>query len=237
MSDADVKYPHLRRWDSRDPATGTQNYMGGDYSDYFVAPCSRTRDTADEALTKSNWEAQKKELAEIAEESEVTWRVGEFSHWACGWYEIVLIHESATACLKLADELAKRKDAYPVLDESRYSEIQEEQCEEAFNDWGRKEVVSEILKQYEDIDLTEEDLEAWYEMRRSSDMPVEYPEGYMHNDLDFEAWLDVMFRNAAEYGNSGWYTTSDYAEVFAETDDGKSLRSTTLHRRESEKSS
>ena len=87
------------------------------------------------------------------------------------------------------------------------------------------------------IELTEEDLEAWYEMRRSSDMPGEYPEGYMHNDLDFEAWLDVMFRNAAEYGNSGWYTTSDYAEVFAETDDGKSLRSTTLHRRESEKSS
>jgi hypothetical protein len=145
VTHSDLYQPeNLRRWSSADPATGTRtNYIGEDLSDFYVAPCSITRDTAD-ALTLSNWETMLEELDALIEHEES----GEhtFNHWACGWYSLFIIHETDTAALKTADDMAAALADYPVLDEEALSEKEHEEATEAWESWGRSDWRSTVEK-------------------------------------------------------------------------------------------
>ncbi|MFO7958193.1 MAG: hypothetical protein R6X33_13990 [Candidatus Brocadiia bacterium] len=96
----------LNKWER------AENYMGKDYSDYYVA-YSKSRDAS--PLEKSNWDAF---LKELRDEDGV--EIVRFNHWAVGWVEVILIHEDAEEALNKAEDLSNEMAQYPLLDEEDY---------------------------------------------------------------------------------------------------------------------
>lgn len=138
-------HPHnLERWNPS-PTTydSAANYCGADLSAFYVAPISNTRDTSD-ALTLSNWRVISAELDKLIGHDESG--AHSFGHWACGWYELYLIHESDSAALQCADEWASSLANYPVADECDYSELEYEQEQYSWDSWGRRDWRNHVEK-------------------------------------------------------------------------------------------
>lgn len=91
-----------------------------DRQDWLVAPCSVNRDSS--VLEQSNWSVQ----AEIAQDADPTYTDHEshsFNHWACGWFEILLVRPGSPAADAL-DKLEAALSDYPVADDADYSSAQ-----------------------------------------------------------------------------------------------------------------
>ena len=88
-----------------------------DQQDWFVAPCSHTRDS--DHLEESNWEQQLRALAECDPNGN-DHAVARFGHWGPGWVEIVLLRPD-TAAARAGEELREQLAGYPVLDEEDFS--------------------------------------------------------------------------------------------------------------------
>ena len=137
---------NLERWNTADPAAGfAGNYVGADLSDFYLAPVSITRDTAD-SVSLSNWQVITEELERLAQHDETG--VTRMGHWACGWYEIFLIHHTDTKALERADQWAADLASYPVADESHLSELElalesEEWQRNGESDW--REAIAKAL--------------------------------------------------------------------------------------------
>ena len=142
---------HIERWSAGAGASSwdsAANYVGTDFSEFFLAPIHRTRDTAD-AVTLSNWRVVAAELEQLAEHEETG--IASMGHWACGWYEIFLIHETDTAALQAADRWAASLADYPVADESDMADLEQEEEEEAWERWGMaewRETLARALEPY-----------------------------------------------------------------------------------------
>ena len=138
---------HLERWSPADPAFGsTDNYMGADLSAFYVAPISNGRDTCD-SVTLSNWRVISAELELLAKHDESG--VSRFGHWAVGWYELWLIHESDSTALQCADQWAAELESYPVASESDLSELEQEEEGEAWERWAASEWRSVLISALE----------------------------------------------------------------------------------------
>ncbi len=105
---------------------------------WIVAPVGRNRDTAS-ALELSNWEAQLKELGGESDNVEVH----RFGHWACGWFEVVLVHPTMA---DKVEHIQDRLDSYPVLDEDLASELEFEQQAGAWDSCYRSEFRDQITR-------------------------------------------------------------------------------------------
>lgn len=116
-------YQHISRW------TRESNYMGDDYSDYYVI--AETNRDADE-LMDSNFSAIKKTLEDKGIEFiDIT-----FNHWAVGWTEMLMIKEDNEEGLNLADELNRSlEEDYPVLDDDDYNERRNERVQEYYKEF------------------------------------------------------------------------------------------------------
>ena len=91
------------------------NYSGFDYAGWLCGP-SRSRDS--DILAESNFQTALEMLGgEIEDQIEVR-RVG---HWACGWFEQIMVKATSPKAQELF-EIHKSLKQYPVLDESDFSE-------------------------------------------------------------------------------------------------------------------
>lgn len=93
--------------------------------DWLVCPCTRNRDSG--CLDNANFQAT---LNILGGESD-TVEVHRFGHWACGWFEIVL----------LSPERAEDLDSvtpsdYPVLDDHLLSELENEEQLQCWPSYG-----------------------------------------------------------------------------------------------------
>jgi len=89
-----------------------------EYEDWYVAPVMITRDTEEYSLDYSNYYS----LLEILEkENEDDYTELSFGHWACGWFNIILIKPN-TELYKKVEEIEKGLQEYPVINEENYSE-------------------------------------------------------------------------------------------------------------------
>lgn len=116
-----------------------------DKQDWFVAPCSRTRDS--NIRENSNFEACLKSLGGEDE----TVEVASFGHWACGWFEIILVHPSRL------DEVERIEGAlahYPVLDDHDLAMREADTIDEAWDLYGLGELVDVMQKEFELADNT-----------------------------------------------------------------------------------
>lgn len=101
------------------PSTHDARGLGlPDRQDWLVCPVTQSRDS--EALERSNFRVAVRRLGGESE----TVEVHRFGHWACGWFEILLV---APSRLPDAQGLAESLDDYPVLDEMDLSELENEE--------------------------------------------------------------------------------------------------------------
>jgi len=115
------------------------SYAGQTWYDYFGTGQGRSRDS--DALERANFQATLNALGFKGEETpddcptindEPTRVIVRENHWACGWVEWIAIHKSDDKGLKIADEIAENLENYPVIDEELYSEIEDEDCNETW---------------------------------------------------------------------------------------------------------
>lgn len=100
-------------------------YLLDDYKDYFYLPLLLTRDS--EPLEQSNYECAKEvvwEASNMGETTELT-----FSHWACGWLKLIVIHQDDKPGIIAAINLVKALEDYPVLNEERFAELELEEAQ------------------------------------------------------------------------------------------------------------
>ena len=82
-------------------------------------------------LTESNWQVFIDGLEKTNSED---WRILRFGHFACGWYEIVILRPNSASydyyiqCLEILED-------YPILDEDHYSALQYENFNQAIEDF------------------------------------------------------------------------------------------------------
>lgn len=126
----------------------------GDFSalarrqDWLVCPVMRTRGS--DVLTRANWAAQDNALAAQAALDEVETHT--FNHWACGWYELVIVKPN-TRAHEIAAEIACSLEGYGVLSDEIYAETEYENAREV---WDR----SDVIETLRDAGVSERTLEA-----------------------------------------------------------------------------
>lgn len=86
-----------------------------DQGAWLVVPTGLNRDSG--CLDESNSQAA---LAMMGGESE-TVEVHRFGHWACGWFEIIIVAPDSDAAI-VAHDIESALSDYPVLDDLDYSE-------------------------------------------------------------------------------------------------------------------
>lgn len=88
---------------------------------WFVAPCSRNRDSG--LLATCNWESQL-QIIKAADPSGEDYEIHSFNHWACGWFEILIVRPGSSA-QQAAEDIAAALASYPILDDSAFSEAED----------------------------------------------------------------------------------------------------------------
>ena len=127
---------HLDQWDHPTGVDSDSNFIGdSDHlrDHYYLAPVSTSRDA--NILTRSNWEVVTDDILKY--KRHVDTEICRFDHWACGWYEQLLIHKSDTKALKVAEEWCCALENYPVASDEHYSKLQ---WDEAAEYWERMDI-------------------------------------------------------------------------------------------------
>lgn len=112
-----MTYENIKRW------TLPDSYAGPEYPDYYLF-LGQHRDSS--CLDRSNFRSG---LKIIGGETE-TVRVICDGHWAVGWIEYILIHESDADALAMADEILGAIEEYPVVVESDFCELEREEADD-----------------------------------------------------------------------------------------------------------
>ena len=130
MTDTAYRPTHLKLW------TRPDSYWGTQWDGWFPF-LGQSRDS--DPLERSNYRVALAALRKVEdpngtgdEEDSATVQEEHANHWACGWVETIMIHESDTAALQTADEMAARLLAYPVLDEEDWSNLEYEEAQETW---------------------------------------------------------------------------------------------------------
>jgi len=104
----------------------SENYIGESYYDYYVLlSCNRDSGLVEES---NFWSA----LRMLNGESD-TVKVVRAKHWAVGWVEMILIHESDTKSVDKGIEIEKALENYPILDEDAFGEMLSEKETEMYD--------------------------------------------------------------------------------------------------------
>lgn len=150
-----MTYKHLTKWTSKDPATGTQNYLGTDCSNYYIV-YTKTRDS--DILAESNYAGILADLNTKFDNHESI-QVLSFNHWACGYYDQIAIDSDLATkdILDYAEKILNDLDRYPVFDDEDYSN---RRCEQAGLDLEelKKDIENECEYTKEFKNLTDEQL-------------------------------------------------------------------------------
>ena len=105
----------LKRW------TRAPNYIGQTYYDHFVV-IGQHRDS--DSLTRSNFQVALKMLGGESEQVGVI----RSTHWAVGWVEAIMVHESASKeLLETAQEILESLEQYPVLDDDHWGQLEHDE--------------------------------------------------------------------------------------------------------------
>lgn len=113
---------HLKRW------TMPDHYFGEVWPAYYSSGVGQSRDS--DALERSNFFCM---LRELGGETETVQVVRE-SHWAVGWVEWIAIHQDDEKALQVADAIKGKLKDYPVVDESHWSEVEQEDANLTWKD-------------------------------------------------------------------------------------------------------
>jgi len=113
----------------------SENYIGETYNDYYVL-LSRHRDSG--LVEESNfWSA----LKALNGESD-TVKIIRSKHWAVGWIEVILIHESDTKSVEKGNKIEESLKSYPIFNDDDFYERESEKIDEYIEEI-RKDIANE----------------------------------------------------------------------------------------------
>ena len=110
-----------------------------DQQDWLVLPIGLKRDSG--ALEKANWEAAQDRLPGP---DGGAWEIHHFGHWACGWFEIMLLRPGSDAIEVGGNIEEEMNNGYPVLDEELLMQYETEDADESWDCWAREEAWSAL---------------------------------------------------------------------------------------------
>jgi len=113
----------LKRWEN------APNYMGEDFSDYYVVT-SFSRDS--NVYEVANFIGIANYLMDIEPESEQGWKIARFGHWMHGYLYFILVHKDSPL-VALCEAIARSLREYPIFDEGVLAEC-EAMIEESLSD-------------------------------------------------------------------------------------------------------
>lgn len=114
-----------------------------DIGEWYVLPVMQNRDSG--ILTRCNFNCAIEILG--TEENEFI-QVHRFNHWANGWFEIILISPDDIKTLEIAEEIISSLSNYPILDEMKYSQMENDEI----NDYWEHMSISERLDYIHEVD-------------------------------------------------------------------------------------
>jgi len=129
-----MKESILKRWSS------AENYLGEDFSEYFIVT-SFNRDS--NVYEVSNFLAIARHLSAIESESDSGWKIVRFSHWMCGYFYSILVHENSPLVPECEAIVIAMKE-YPIYNEDVLSECKS-QIEEKLSEIEDTETRIEML--------------------------------------------------------------------------------------------
>ena len=132
-----MKLPKYRDWAPTDfdcEGKGLGWTVDEDRGEWLLAPVILTRDAG--PLQRSNWETVAGELELGREEFADDVEELEFGHWACGWFRVLIVRPDSEAAA-LALEWAESLSGYGVADEERLAQLEAEEEDEAWENYGR----------------------------------------------------------------------------------------------------
>ncbi len=132
----------IRYADYRPTSSDSSGLGCEDRQDWLVAPCGTNRGAG--ALQRANWKAQKAILdaADTGEDVEEH----RFGHWACGWFDIVLVRPGSKAACE-ASALEGALEDYPIVSEEVFSEEEAEEADQIFANCYRPKERIELLRE------------------------------------------------------------------------------------------
>jgi len=148
MSELLQRYADFRPT-SFDPAGLARHRMGYDDDDcdrssWLVCPTSQTRDSG--TLAQSNYAQMLAALEECDPEGEHH-EEHRFGHWACGWFEVIIVRPDSPA-QKVAEDAASALADYPILNDEDHSERESEEQVRDWHSFAREDFIKEMLEAY-----------------------------------------------------------------------------------------
>lgn len=126
----------LERYGSHRPTPADSHIRVDEIEDWLLVPVMRTRDSG--IAEESNFKAASELLEEACgpEDRENGWEIHRFEHWGPGWYEIIVV-EPGSKAQKVAEDIAKRLEQYPLLNEDDVGEREHEETIENIKSEGK----------------------------------------------------------------------------------------------------
>jgi len=147
----------MKTYSQHIPTCFDQHIELEDRETWILLPVSITRDTP--AADTSNFYTT---LDMLGGESD-TVELHRFGHWGPGWYEIIIVHPDSLQA-KIAYDIARSLEDYPLLDEEDYSRREHEDAIESWGNYGardyRKDIEAELdtlLQEYQEAEPPKRD--------------------------------------------------------------------------------
>jgi hypothetical protein len=130
----------MQTFDEMHEKCGSCMYWG-DYGTWLVC-LGQHRDS--NCIDRSNFRIAQQELEAINSDCCVIERE---NHWAVGWVEHLLINPANAQAVAAGEAIKQRLENYPVLDEEDWSNLEQEEAEQAWKDcYNWKERIEYIRK-------------------------------------------------------------------------------------------
>lgn len=112
--------------------TPWDGHICSELDSFYIGPCTQQRDS--NTLERCNFEAMTEAVLNVAQHEET--EVHRFGHWACGWYEMLLIHPTDTEALKIASRLSASLEQYGSLDDDKLSAMELDEACKTWENWS-----------------------------------------------------------------------------------------------------
>lgn len=122
-----------------------------DRQSWLVAPVGLNRDSG--PLERSNWRVV---LADLGGEG-IDVEVHRFGHWACGWFEVILVRPDTAAAVS-AEEWEGALSDYPVASDEDFSNEEQQEADAVWSAMGQSERLAYMRKHASQFDCSWLDL-------------------------------------------------------------------------------
>jgi hypothetical protein len=175
--------------------TGFDNHIQiEDREDWLVMPISINRDT-ESCITLSNWQV----CQDMMDKANIEYEIHNFGHWACGWFEILIVHPDSQ---DFVEEIGCLLSEYPILNDEHHSQLETERDDQAWESYGYPDFISkydnassnEIEEYLVTIlqNMDKDELRFLFDNMEGSVKHSNYGVSYYYPDPDFTHLLDCL---------------------------------------------